>query len=74
MTAFNCRGEMTKHVSGTPMKVVRSLVVLARRRRLLGDVVLAGTVRIDDGALLAMTPFPRGSLPSVSGREHRQKQ
>lgn len=74
MTASNCRGQMTKHVSGAPMKVVRRLLVLAGRRRLPGVVVLAGTVRIDDGALLAMTPFPRRSLPGISGSEHRQKQ
>ena len=73
MTAFNCRSQMTKHVSGAPMKVVRSLVLLAGRR-LLGDVMLAGTMRIDDGALLAVAPFPRRSLPCISRSEHRQKQ
>ena len=74
MTAFHCRGQMTKHVSGAPMKVVRSLILLAGKRRLPGDVMLSRTVRIDQGALLAVASFPRRSFPSISGSEHCQQQ
>lgn len=73
MTALGRGGEMAKHMSGAPVKVVLSLVLLARRGRLVGGVVLSGAMGIDESGLLAVAAFFRAGFPSVSGSEHRQK-
>lgn len=73
VAAFNCRSQMTKHVSGASVKIVRRLVLLAGRGRMLGGVMFPGAVRIDEGALLAVAPFSRGGFPGISWGEHRQK-